>query len=278
MAELLNFFDTMPDWHKLAWLLACLFSCILLESLIPLFRFDFHKLKHDAFNIGLFVMNGIIVAPLAIVLGMAAVWGEANQVGLLYHVELPVWAELLLAILFLDLIAQYTMHYLLHHVKWMWRLHIVHHADTHVDASSGTRHHPGDLAFRLVAASVAIVLFGIPGVFYIVYRILTPFFGYFTHANIRLPLKLDQMLSYVLVTPDMHKFHHHYQAPWTDSNFGNIFSFWDRLFGTLVYADTNDIRYGLDIMDDTRDLDLLYQLKAPIDPSIDTSHRPGITG
>jgi sterol desaturase/sphingolipid hydroxylase (fatty acid hydroxylase superfamily) len=278
MVELLNFFETMPHWQLLAWMLACLFSCWLLESLIPLFRLDYHKMKHDAFNIALFVMNGVLVLPVAIALGMATVWSESSQVGLLYHIDLPAWAELLLAILFLDLIAQYTVHYLLHHVKWMWRLHIVHHADTHVDATSGTRHHPGDLAFRLVAASVAIVAFGIPAIFYIIYRMLTPFFGYFTHANIRLPGKLDRLLSYILVTPDMHKFHHHYQAPWTDSNFGNIFSFWDRLFGTLVYADTKDIRYGLDIMDDSRDLDFFYQLKAPIDPSIDTSRRPGMTG
>jgi sterol desaturase/sphingolipid hydroxylase (fatty acid hydroxylase superfamily) len=163
----------------------------------------------------------------------------------------------------------------LHHVKWMWRLHLVHHADTHVDATSGTRHHPGDLAFRLIASMVAIVAFGIPAIYYVVYRLLTPFFGYFTHANIKLPGKLDQLLSYIIVTPDMHKFHHHYQAPWTDSNFGNIFSCWDRLFGTLVYEDTKDIHYGLDIMDDSRDLDFFYQMKAPIDPSIDTSHRPG---
>ncbi len=123
---------------------------------------------------------------------------------------------------------------------------------------------------------MAIVVFGIPILYYLIYRMLTPFFGYFTHANIRLPGKLDRLLSYVLVTPDMHKFHHHYQAPWTDSNFGNVFSFWDRMFGTLVYADTKDIHYGLDIMDGSRDLDFLYQLKAPIDTSIDSSRRPGL--
>ena len=122
MTDLLNFFEAMPDWQKFAWLLACLFSCWLLEALIPLFRFDYHKLKHDAFNIGLFAMNGILVIPIAFALGIASVWSESNQIGLLYHVALPVWAELLLAILFLDLIAQYTVHYLLHHVKWMWRL------------------------------------------------------------------------------------------------------------------------------------------------------------
>lgn len=276
MTDFLQFFETMPDWQRLAWLLVCLLFCWILESLIPLFRFDFKKFKHDAFNLGLFAMNGVIVLPVSIALGLVMVWSESNQIGLLYHIHLPLWAEVLLAIVFLDLIAQYTVHYLLHHVNWMWRLHLVHHADTHIDASSGTRHHPGDLAFRLIASGVAIVVFGIPAIYYIIYRLLTPFFGYFTHANIQLPKPLDRALSLVLVTPDMHKFHHHHKAPWTDSNFGNIFSFWDRIFGTMVYADTADIRYGLDIMDDARDLDLMYQLKAPFDSSIDSSHRPGL--
>ena len=273
MSDFLQFFEAMPDWQRLAWLLVCLLFCWILESLIPLFRFDYQKLKHDAFNLGLFAMNGIIVLPVSILLGIAIVWSESNQIGLLNHIELPLWAELLVAIIVLDLIAQYTVHYLLHHVNWMWRLHLVHHADTHIDASSGTRHHPGDLAFRLIASGVAIVAFGIPAIYYIIYRILTPFFGYFTHANIRLPKSLDRALSLVLVTPDMHKFHHHYQAPWTDSNFGNIFSFWDRIFGTFVYEDTADIHYGLDIMDGSRDLDLLYQLKSPMDPGIGSMNR-----
>jgi sterol desaturase/sphingolipid hydroxylase (fatty acid hydroxylase superfamily) len=276
MADLLDFFKNMPEWHMVVWLAACIVFCWLLEVLIPQFRFDYNKFKHDAFNLGIFVMNLVLVAPIALALAMVAVWGESHQVGLLYYVELPVWAELLVAILFLDLIAQYGVHYLLHHVRWMWRLHIVHHSDTHVDATTATRHHPGDAAFRLVASIVAIVVVGIPGLYYVVYRLITPFFGYFTHANIRLPAPLDRLISYVLVTPDMHKFHHHYQAPWTDSNFGNIFSFWDRMFGTLVYANTQDIRYGLDLTDDSRDLDFKYQMTLPIDASINTSVRPGM--
>ena len=131
---------------------------------------------------------------------------------------------------------------------------------------------------RLIFATFAIVIFGIPVLYYLIYRLLTPFFGYFTHANIRLPKAVDRALSLVFVTPDIHKFHHHYQAPWTDSNLGNVFSIWDRMFGTLVYEDTREIRYGLDIMEDDRDLDFWYQMKAPIDSSIDTTARRGLRG
>jgi sterol desaturase/sphingolipid hydroxylase (fatty acid hydroxylase superfamily) len=268
MEALLDFFNTLPDWQKLAWLFVCLFGSILLESLIPLVRFDYQKLKHDVFNLFLLVFNNVLLLPMTIALGVLLIWGEANQFGLLYHLDLPLWLELLLAVMFLDLVAQYGVHYCLHHVNWMWRLHMIHHADTHVAATTGTRHHIGDLAFRFLASGLAIVLFGIPAVYYLIYRLITIFFSYFTHANIRLPKPLDRMLSLLVVTPDMHKFHHHYRVPWTDSNFGNVFSIWDRMFGTLTYADTGDIRYGLDTMDGARDLDFMYQMKAPVDKSI----------
>ena len=66
------------------------------------------------------------------------------------------------------------------------------------------------------------------------YAFCSIFFTYWTHANIALPLWLEKSLALVLVTPNMHKFHHHFKRPWTDSNFGNIFSFWDRIFGTYI--------------------------------------------
>jgi sterol desaturase/sphingolipid hydroxylase (fatty acid hydroxylase superfamily) len=66
----------------------------------------------------------------------------------------------------------------------------------------------------------------------------------------------------------MHKFHHHFQMPWTDSNFGNMLSIWDRLFGTFVYADPSEIKYGLDIADHRDDENILQQLRLPFDKSI----------
>ena len=168
----------------------------------------------------------------------------------------------------LDLFAQYGMHYLLHHVPFLWKFHMIHHSDTHVDATTATRHHPGDYVTREIAALVAIVIFGMPIAYYFFYRIITVFFAYFTHANITVPEWLDRPLSWIIVTPNMHKFHHHFEVPWTDTNFGNIFSFWDRMFGTLVYDDPSKVQYGLDILDDSRDRDILYQFKIPFDKNI----------
>ena len=80
-----------------------------------------------------------------------------------------------------------------------------------------------NLVARLVFSMATIVVMGIPSVYYLVYRTITPFFGYFTHENIKLRGGLDRLLSLVFVTPDMHQFHHHYRERWTDSNFGNVF-------------------------------------------------------
>jgi sterol desaturase/sphingolipid hydroxylase (fatty acid hydroxylase superfamily) len=199
-------------------------------------------------------------------------WLQQEQFGLLYLVDGPVWLELLAAVLIFELMAQYTVHYLLHRVKWMWKFHMIHHSDTHLDATSGTRHHPGDFVMRELFALGAVVITGSPVAFYFFYRICTVFFTYITHANINVPRWLDKPLSYVFITPNMHKFHHHYERPWTDSNFGNIFSIWDRLFGTFVYDDPKKIRYGLDVLDDRKDENIAYQFKIPFDKTIKTDY------
>ena len=82
------------------------------------------------------------------------------------------------------------------------------------------------------------------------YQSLSVILTQFNHANIRLPKKIDKLLSYLIVSPDMHKIHHHYRLPYTDANYGNIFSVWDRLFGTYMYLDREKIIYGVDVFPD----------------------------
>ena len=93
-------------------------------------------------------------------------------------------------------------------------------------------------------------------------------FTYFNHANISLPLWLDKGLSYVIVSPNMHKFHHHHELPWTDRNFGNVLSVWDHIFGTFVYGDPTKIVYGLDTSNHTDDEDVVFQLGIPFNKNV----------
>ncbi len=272
MESFLAFFESMPSWQKLVWIFVCLSISWGFEGGFPLVNLNYKKWSHAAVNL-IFLACSLAIN---ILFGLATVgifhFLAENQLGLLHLTELPIWAELLIAMLFLDFVAQYVVHYLLHRVKWMWKFHMIHHSDTKVDATTGTRHHPGDYVLREVFALIAVILLGMPFAFYVVYKIASIFFTYFSHANINMPRWIDKPLSLVFITPNMHKFHHHFERPWTDTNFGNIFSFWDRIFGTLVYDDPRKVKYGLDVLDDSLDEDVLYQFKVPFDNSIKTDY------
>lgn len=268
MTEFLNFFESMPIWMKAGWVLFILAIFWILEGYYQFIVFDNNKWKHAKVNLLLLAFVMIINALFGIITVGVFEWLSVSHFGILYLFEAPIWVELILSIHVLDFIAQYGVHYLLHKVPIMWRLHLVHHTDKYVDATTGTRHHPIDFIVRETFALFTVILMGMPIAFYLFYRILSVAFTYFTHANISIPLKLDKVLSYVIVTPNMHKFHHHNKLPWTDSNYGNMFSIWDRLFKTFTYGNVNDIVYGIDIADHTNDQNILTQLGMPFNKSV----------
>ena len=265
-------FEHLSSGQKLGWVFLCLIVFWILEGATPLVRLNYHKLRHTGVNLVFLTSDLLINVLFTAATAGIYVWVMNNQFGILHLVDLPFWLELLIAVMVLDFVAQWLAHYLLHKVKWMWKFHLVHHSDTKVDATTGTRHHPGDYIIREVFSLLTVIVFGIPLAFYIFYRIATVFFTYLTHANIVLPNGLDKTLSWVFITPNMHKFHHHFERPWTDSNYGNIFSFWDRIFGTLVYGDPRQVRYGLDVLNDELDENIGYQFKVPFDKSIKTDY------
>lgn len=272
MENFINFFAELSNVQKLSWVVICMTIFWLLEGAFPLAHHQYQKWKHAKLNLVLLTTTIIINALFGLAVAGVFIWAEQNSFGLLYMVDLPLALELLIGVMLLDLVAQYLVHYLLHRVKFMWKFHMVHHSDTKVDVTTGTRHHPGDYFFREVFALMAILIGGIPLGVYLVYRILTVAFTYWSHSNLNMPIGVDKFLSILFITPNMHKFHHHFERPWTDTNFGNIFSLWDRAFGTFVYDDPKKIKYGLDVLDDSRSDDLGYQLKVPFDKSVKTDY------
>jgi sterol desaturase/sphingolipid hydroxylase (fatty acid hydroxylase superfamily) len=270
MDSFLSYIETMPLWGRFVWIVAVVSLFWILEGYYSFVKTPYNRWKHAGTNFVFLLFTILINILFGIATASVFIWLDQSQFGFLNFIELPTWLGLLLAVMWLDLIAQYVAHYLLHKVKWLWKLHLVHHSDTQVDVSTGTRHHPLDYTVRETFALIAIVLSGMPVAYYLIYRLLSVFFTYFNHANISLG-KIDKILAYVIVTPDMHKFHHHYQMPWTDTNFGNIFSFWDRLFGTWIYQDPNQVVYGLDIVDPDKDQNLGYQLSLPFRKEIDSN-------
>ena len=137
-----------------------------------------------------------------------------------------------------------------HNVKPLWMIHLVHHSDHKVDTTTANRHHPLESLIRFSFTLFGVFVSGAPIGVVMLYQSLSIISTQFTHANIRLSKRLDKLISYIFVSPDMHKIHHHFRLPYTDKNYGNIFSIWDRIFGTFVYYDREKIKYGVDVFPD----------------------------
>ena len=240
MQEVLNYFDTIPTHVRSIILVSGILFFLILEAGTPLFRFDYKKGKHAVINITFTLITLVINLIGAGLIVAAVTYNEVNGTGILRMIELPLWLHVLIGLALMDLIGAWLIHWLEHKVKWMWRFHIIHHSDVHVDVTSGLRHHPGENIFRLLFTSLAVFIVGPTFGLVMLYQTISAFFAHLTHANIRMPLTLDYVLSYIFVTPHFHKVHHHYEQPYTDTNYGNIFSFWDHIFGTAVYEKNLD--------------------------------------
>jgi sterol desaturase/sphingolipid hydroxylase (fatty acid hydroxylase superfamily) len=270
LERFVEFWNQVTPPQRLLTVLIPLVFFWLIEYIIPLFAFDkgYKKIRHTGVNLVFLGTSFIVNILLGIVTVAVATWTAEQQFGLMNWVTMPLWAKMLFTLFIMDLFAQYIPHYLLHKVKFLWRFHVVHHSDTHVDVSTGTRHHPGEWIIRESFTIIGVVLMGVPVGLYFMHRSFQALFTYFNHANIQLPKWLDRTIGLIFVSPDMHKFHHHYKRPWTDMNFANSFSIWDRVFGTLVYDDVKKIRYGIDTLDDSLDENVGFQMKVPFDLSV----------
>ena len=171
---------------------------------------------------------------------------ERAGFGWLESAALPLWAWLALALPALDF-AAYWAHRTMHLSAPLWRVHRVHHAYVHLDATTAFRTHPLEGVWRALFTAAPVLALGIPAPVLAVYRIASGLNAIFEHMNLRLPRPLDRALALLVVTPDMHKVHHSREAPETDTNYGNLFAPFDRLFGTFTTPDrAADCVYGLD--------------------------------
>ena len=247
MQELLQYFANISTESRSIFLISGLVFFFFLEMGIPLFKMDYNKGRHAFINIT-FTIITLIVNLFGAVLILAAVkYNESNSTGLLNLSEMPLWLYVILGLILMDLIGAWLIHWIEHKVKWLWKFHLIHHTDPNIDVTSGLRHHPGENIFRLLFTSLAVVLTGASFGLVMLYQTISAFFAHLTHANIKMPLAIDKVLSYIFVTPNFHKIHHHYVQPHTDSNYGNIFSIWDHVFRTVTRVkDMNEIVYGID--------------------------------
>lgn len=183
-------------------------------------------------NLGLVALDALFVRllfPLAAV-GVAGFCATQGW-GVLNHFQVPFWLAVPLAVIALDFVI-WLQHVLFHAVPVLWRLHRVHHADLDYDLTTGSRFHPFEIALSMLIKLAAIAVLGPPVVAVVIFEVVLNAAAMFNHGNIRLPAKLDRVLRWIIVTPDMHRVHHSVEVDETNANFGFNLPWWDRLFGT----------------------------------------------
>lgn len=267
--KLLAYFETLEKHpvDRMIILVGGLLFFWILEGAIPLLpmRYKKNKWKHAGVNFVFTVMHLIIHSALAIVIVLLSDWCRAQQFGMVYWFNAGIILTIVIGVLALDF-SSWLVHWVMHKNKWLWRFHLIHHSDNNVDVTTGLRHHPGDSILRGIFFLLLIFVSGAPMYAVMIYQTLVVIATAFTHANISLPKGVDKAISYILVSPNMHKVHHHWKQPYTDSNYGATFSFWDRMFGTFTTLDTKEIRYGLDrYYPNEKDEDLISLLKSPFE-------------
>ena len=185
-------------------------------------------------NFSLMLLGIFLVWWIAPVLGLEfSSIVTARQWGLLPNLGWPLWLNVLLGVVVLDL-ARYLLHWAAHHNALLWRIHRVHHTDQDFDFTTSARFHPIELALVTALNLGIIACLGLHPIAILISETLSLAVNTFNHGNVRIPDAVDRALRLVLVTPDMHRIHHSSEATEFDANLGGLVPWWDRLFGTYV--------------------------------------------
>lgn len=213
----------------------------------------------------------------------AAVWGERHDFGLLRWLDVPPVLSGIIAVLLLDY-AMYAWHWLNHQVPFLWRFHHVHHTDLDLDVSTAFRFHFGEMALSVIVRSIQVVLIGASPIAALVYEIVLELSTEFHHSNLRLPFRLERVVSWFVMTPRAHGIHHSIVARETNSNYSNFLILWDRVHRTLrLNVRQDDIVVGVPDYRDPAELGIVALLLMPFRrqrqrTAADGPNRPGEPG
>jgi sterol desaturase/sphingolipid hydroxylase (fatty acid hydroxylase superfamily) len=222
-----------------------------LESLAPAVADRRHRLRHATRNLTLGLLNALAVTlPFTPLIAQADLWAEESGFGLLRMIPLPAMAKTVAALLLFDG-WMYLWHRANHELGFLWRFHQVHHSDPEVDATTAVRFHTGEILLSSMLRLIVIPLLGITLAQLLVYEMLLLPVILFHHSNVQFPEWLDRRLRAGIVTPAIHRVHHSRLRSETDSNYSSVFSFWDRIAGTLRLRPGGEpVSFGLDEYDD----------------------------
>lgn len=222
------------------------------------------KWKHTQLNIWFMLTAAAVQLPLTVFLIKIMQWTAIHHWGIIYLIPYSshFLIKMIFGIILLDFF-EYLYHVTMHKTSYLWNFHLVHHSDTKLDVSTTVREHPIETFVRVSMMILVVYITGVPLIILVIRQFIQTFFNITSHASISLPPKIEKFLSFIFITPDLHKVHHHHQLPYTDCNYGDILCIWDRLFGTYAKLDTKEIAFGLDTVNQDQIKDFNSLLNIP---------------
>lgn len=259
--------SSLPWWTHAIVLGAAWALVLAAESARPLRRVTQPRAARNARNAALGALSLAVAAPLQyLLLSPVAELVARHDLGLLGLVPLPAWAHVLAGVLLLDA-TLWPWHWACHRVPFLWRFHVVHHADLDMDASTALRFHFGEHALSTLWRVGQVLLLGVSPLALGLWQVLLCAAILFHHGNLRLPHALERRLVHAIVTPRMHGIHHSVVTSEANSNFASLLSVWDRLFGTLrLNVPQDEVTIGVAPWRDPAELGLTRLLALPFGP------------
>ena len=245
-------------WNT-AFVLALMAVAAVIEVFIPLFERGISSEGRIAPNLSLTAVNLGVNWLLTAVTAIVAL--DLKPPAILS--ALPFAIQVVITVMLLDFMYGYVSHVLLHKIPALWQFHRVHHSDPFVDVTTLQRQHPLETVWRFFFVTIPSWALGLPAAGILIYRLASRVNAVLEHSNIRVWRPLDRIGSFIWCTPNMHKVHHSNEQVETDTNYGNIFSVWDRLFRTFTITDrARHVIYGLQEADaaEARSLTALLML------------------
>lgn len=248
--QVIDYFQTLEHRpiERLLFLVGGMLLLWVIEGAIPLISMTYKKtkLRHATVNFSFTIMHLVIHTGFAVLIVLLSDAAKAYRFGIVQWIDANIVWTIIITFFILDFFGGWLVHLVQHKATPLWKFHMVHHSDNNVDVTTGLRHHPVESVLRGIFFMAGVVTAGAPVYAVMIYQTLLILATQITHANIRLPAWLDRIASYIVVSPNMHKVHHHWQQPYTDSNYGAVLSIWDRMFGTYEELEPSKIKYGLD--------------------------------
>jgi sterol desaturase/sphingolipid hydroxylase (fatty acid hydroxylase superfamily) len=239
-------FDITASSIRLLLFCATLIFFLFLELLIPYRPSSVSKIKRWINNIALSLFNSLLLQLIfssAIV--TAAMYVQTHKLGILNMLTAPSWLKVLFTVAFMDFIL-YVWHLLNHEMPLLWRFHRVHHCDVNMDVTTATRFHIGELSISAIIKLSVILFLGASPLGVLIFESLVVFCAQFHHSSLKVPKWFEAILWIFFVPPSMHRIHHSVRIKERDTNYGTIFSIWDRVLGTLLAnVDQAKIRIGV---------------------------------